>query len=666
MRTFAGIQDDAVHALQRGSALVVTPGRRSDVVTVSMESPYPEEARQIVDAIVRAYLDERVEQRTAVARDVGTLIDRERATLEERRKVCQDQLAVATRESGVASLAEPGGNTSIKRSATLADAVTQAELRQSDLQARRDAAAGLLDSPQRRTDYIHSLQSRGTDSGDANYKALCQQLMSLETNLAVLTTSFGEKHPKVIATLRATEDLRQRVADYEVGIARSNLEALSTEASSAKQTLDSLVALESRQQTVTQSMGTASSRYAQLTAELDRINRQAELLEQRATANRIDNVVARSLEARVLEPAVAGQGPVLPQKGMTLAVALMAGAIVGGGLALARETFDGRLRSVEDIQPIYGTRVLARVPRITNNTSPLARAMIVRLDPRGAGAEAYRTLRIMLHLGMTKKSKTVLVASAAGGDGKSTTASNLAIAFAEAGERTLLIDADLRGPVQHMIFELDPSNGLSRVLAGETKLTAALRPSGIDRLDVLPCGPIPGCPSEMLGSERFLHVMETLSAAYDRIVIDSPPLGHTPDAAVLAAVSDATILVVRLHASTIRLADLAVGTLRNVGANLVGVVANDVASGLPGSYLDGSWRYSAYARRFALEPTTPAAALAALAAPPHATNGTNGSNGSANGTNGASGVPHAANGTDRFDQITVDRATDGHARTFSR
>src|SRR5439155_21513343 len=115
------------------------------------------------------------------------------------------------------------------------------------------------------------------------------------------------------------------------------------------------------------------------------------------------------------------------------------------------------------------------------------------------------------------------------GDGKSTTASNLAIAFAQAGQRTLLIDCDLREPVQHLIFESQPQLGLSSVLTGEARLREAVRSTRVAGLYLLPCGPVPANPSELLASKRFSDVMPALIGAFDRIIIDSPPLMSVAD-----------------------------------------------------------------------------------------------------------------------------------------
>ncbi|RYG79136.1 hypothetical protein EON77_09625, partial [bacterium] len=231
MATFADVRDP-VTALQRGAALSVAAGRRSDVITVSFASPYPDDARRVVDAIVNAYLEERVTLRTAVARDVGGMIEKERADLDRRRADCQTQLALAARQSGVASLGDPLGNDAIKRSLAISDAVTSAELRRAQLYGQREATASLLDAPDRRSDYVRALQSRGRDSGDSTYADLRQQLATMETNLAVMTSSLGERHPRVASGRRAVEDLRRRVADLELTLTRSNVEALSTEAQS--------------------------------------------------------------------------------------------------------------------------------------------------------------------------------------------------------------------------------------------------------------------------------------------------------------------------------------------------------------------------------------------------------------------------------------------------
>jgi capsular exopolysaccharide synthesis family protein len=242
---------------------------------------------------------------------------------------------------------------------------------------------------------------------------------------------------------------------------------------------------------------------------------------------------------------------------------------------------------------LLGMPVIATVPRINNRLSSVARGQIVRLDARSPVAESYRSIRTSLNLGASGGGKTVLVTSPTPGDGKSTTASNIALAFAQAGDRTLLIDCDLRGPVQHLIFETDGSVGLSSVMAGEVKLQDAIVRTRTEGLFVLPAGALPGNPSEMLASKRFKRLMAALAGTFDRIIIDSPPVLSATDARILAASADVTLLVLRMEKTARQYAAAAVDGLESVGANVMGAIANDVVVDSRQDYqYTGSWRYA--------------------------------------------------------------------------
>jgi len=284
---------------------------------------------------------------------------------------------------------------------------------------------------------------------------------------------------------------------------------------------------------------------------------------------------------------------VKPNKTLALGASLMLGWLVGIGLAMLREWQDVRLRSPDEVMSLLGTPILAQVPRINARLSSVARGQIVRLDARSAVAEAYRSIRTSLHLGASGGNKTILVASPTPGDGKSTTASNLALTFAQAGERTLLMDCDLREPVQHLIFESDGSVGISNVMAGEVKLQDAIVRTRTDGLYVLPSGALPGNPSEMLASKRFKRLMQALAGTFDRIVIDSPPILSATDGRILAASADVTLLVLRMGKSVRDFGAMALDGLESVGANVMGTVANDVTIDARADYQHGgSWRYA--------------------------------------------------------------------------
>ena len=172
--------------------------------------------------------------------------------------------------------------------------------------------------------------------------------------------------------------------------------------------------------------------------------------------------------------------------------------------------------------------------------------------------------------------KTILVTSPSPGDGKTTLASNLAVAMSQAGNRVLLLDADFRKPMQHRIFDLPGKTGLSTVLAGDTPLDQAIVQTNIAGLHVLPCGPIPANPSEILNSQMFADVLDELIARYDHVILDSPPVMPVTDARILAASADATLLALRAEKTTRKGAVYARDVLRSVGARFLGIVVNDV------------------------------------------------------------------------------------------
>jgi capsular exopolysaccharide synthesis family protein len=169
--------------------------------------------------------------------------------------------------------------------------------------------------------------------------------------------------------------------------------------------------------------------------------------------------------------------------------------------------------------------------------------------------------------------------------------------MAQAGQRTLILDADFRRPMQHVIFETNHQDkGLSSVLAGTTTLEEAIQDTKIESLKMLPCGPDVPNPSEILNSETFARTLEQLSNKYDRIIIDSPPVIPVTDAQILAAICDVTLLVLRAEKSTRKISQRARDGLLSVGARILGIVVNDVPrkSGRYGYYYGGYGYYYNY------------------------------------------------------------------------
>ena len=227
--------------------------------------------------------------------------------------------------------------------------------------------------------------------------------------------------------------------------------------------------------------------------------------------------------------------------------------------------------------------------------------MIVFQEPMSPAAETFRMVRtILAFMSQDEPLKTVVVTCALPLEGKTTVATNLATSLAQSGRSTLLVDADLRRPRVHRVFHVDREVGLTSLVVGEATLQEAVRSTQIDGLSVLPAGPIPPNPSELLHSIAFGRLKEDLSNHYDWVVFDSPPMGAVTDAAVLAPQVDGVLLVVRAGRTTRDSVSSARKQLASVSARLVGSVLNDIDIRMRGGGSDrGSYRYRYTAQGYA-------------------------------------------------------------------
>lgn len=192
-------------------------------------------------------------------------------------------------------------------------------------------------------------------------------------------------------------------------------------------------------------------------------------------------------------------------------------------------------------------------------------------------AESCRTVRTnLMFMAAESPNKTMVVTSANPKDGKTTVATNIAIAMAQSGQQVLLVDTDLRRPRIHKAFGLDNRIGVTNVLLGERTLAQVTRDVGIDRLSVVACGPLPPNPAELLHTKQFERFLDEAAMQYDRVIFDSPPLQAVTDAAILASRCGGALLVVRAQATTRDSVISAIRSLRDVHANLLGGVLNDV------------------------------------------------------------------------------------------
>ena len=274
----------------------------------------------------------------------------------------------------------------------------------------------------------------------------------------------------------------------------------------------------------------------------------------------------------VIEPAVAPEDPIRPNRALVAFLAVIAGLLVATGVAAAAEYVDDVLRDRQRVALATGLATFGLVPRAESGTSlrdPATRRL----------AESYRLLRsnILASVPDQAQLRTLLIASPAMGEGKSTTAANLAIVLAESGRRVILVDADMHRPTQMKLFSVPGRPGFSTLLLDpNVSASDVIRPTWLPNLSVLPAGPTPADPSALLSSRRCDELLNQLHELCDLVVVDTPPLLAQPDAALLGTRTDGVLLVVDASRSRGRQAGRAIEMLRESGAVVLGAVLNRI------------------------------------------------------------------------------------------
>ena len=279
-----------------------------------------------------------------------------------------------------------------------------------------------------------------------------------------------------------------------------------------------------------------------------------------------------TIEIRIIEPPGFEPTPVSPATERTIVLGTALGLLLGLGVALVRARMDRSIRS-EEAAAADGLELLGRV----SVDRQLTRRHVSSGAEQSAVAEAFRTIRVNLqHLGRDHPPRVVVVAGALPGEGASTVAVNLAVSLARAGNKVMLIDADLRRPRAARQLGLGSDSGLTDVLTGDADLDQAARRWGDSTLTVLDAGPLPADPAEALGSEAMRSLLKTLRDQHDYVIVDAPPLLPVIDGAVLSALADGCLVVARFARTTRDQLAEATATVMRVHADVLGLVLNRV------------------------------------------------------------------------------------------
>ena len=452
-----------------------------------------------------------------------------------------------------------------------------------------------------------------------NYRALMQDLTLADTSTERLRRLVGTgaltSNASVQTLYTRWQDLVQQ---------RQTMLAVRTDSSREIAVIDSQIrttkanlreASDLYLTTVTQKLKAFDERLAELRRETQRYpalsaDQQRLIANHRSVQSILENLqglyqVAQIEEAvetdvvRIIDPANYPIKPVSPQRRREVLLALALGVLVGVGAAVLLDRLDDSVRSPDEITEQLGLTMLGMIPAIKLEHDPqpgavMMERLVTHANPRSPVAESYRSLRTNLAFARARQNiKTLVLTSPGPADGKSTTVANLAITFAQQGQRTLLVDGDLRRAVLDKTFSVPRSPGLTDVIVGEAELEHAVNATDVPNLFVLGSGQFPPNPSELLGSNAMASVIRDAREQFDVVLFDSPPLLAVTDAAVLSTMVDGTILVVRMGSTARQAVRRASGQLQAVHAKVLGAVMNDVD--LRKSSYYGGYGYAYYA-----------------------------------------------------------------------
>jgi polysaccharide biosynthesis transport protein len=291
----------------------------------------------------------------------------------------------------------------------------------------------------------------------------------------------------------------------------------------------------------------------------------------------------------VSDPATVPVDPISPKVFLYTLLAAVVGLLLAGSIMALATHLDDKIRDSDAVLEVAGLSTLGTIGRMRGGKERKEMYRLAAiLYPRSGDAEAYRALRTNIEFSsVDTPMRTLLVTSSMPGEGKTVTAANLAVVFAQTGRRVLLVDADLRKPGVHIVFDLPNTHGLTTLLrSDDVSLDAIAQTTEQENLRILTTGPLPPNPAELMGTQRMRALLERMKNAADIIIVDSPPLQAVTDSAILSSFLDGTLLVIDAEHSRPRAVRLARETLGKAGANVLGAVLNRIAARARSDYAD--------------------------------------------------------------------------------
>ncbi|TFH30121.1 MAG: polysaccharide biosynthesis tyrosine autokinase, partial [Deltaproteobacteria bacterium] len=559
-----------------GSTNVSQVGKYTNVIQITCSDTDPVLASAMVNTLVQAYLGQTLSFRTEEASNTVKFVEEQLKGTREELDRAEQNLQTYKSTSGMIKL----------------DAEAEELVRKlSGIEKERAAVAMQRNQVEFALAALKKARRRGGVYSPAAFRddpligTMASKLTELEMQRRALVAENTERHPQVKAVQGQIDQLQGKIqSTFET--ARLNL--TKQEASINEQIAEyeaKLGKLPEAERTQARLM-----RHSKVNADIYTFLLQKHEEARIAKASTISNI-------NIVDPAIVPEDPVKPQKGRNLLLGLLVGLMFGAGAAFFVDHLDDTIKDEEEAKRALGWPLLAMIPTIEGVGKESGPAdLVVQTNPKSSPAEAFRGLRTAIHFSSLKPDcKVVMITSSFPGEGKTTIAANLALTFAQSGNRVLLVDCDLRRPALHKIFGHSRTPGVTEVLAGDEPLGKALHATGIENIALLTAGTIPPNPAELLSSGSMRDLLARARASYDTVILDAAPVIPVTDAALLTALTDLVVVVVEAG----RIPDNALKRmkelLQSVQAPVAGFVLNDRTALFSNTY--GYYGKGHYGRR---------------------------------------------------------------------
>jgi polysaccharide biosynthesis transport protein len=575
------------------------------LIDITYRHTNPELAALIVNGIADVFTKQNQEKRTGKNKTTNDFLEERVANLQSQVKNDEIKLANLKSSSGIINL-DANSTIVLQKLEGLNKNLLDAENQRKNAEANYNA---IKDSPEKINSLAEADTIRYTTERENTMQGLRNKTFETVTQLKVerdrLSQEYQPTAPEIVEVDKKIETLNnglkeaqdkneQDLKEFRKRVSTTNIDNLKTKYLQSKQLEDKIRSSFNDQYNQAQGQNQAAINIRLLEQNITTNKGFLENLQKQQSEN---DVVAQGTgnNISIAEIAIPPDVPIAPRRLMTVIAALILSTLFGAGFALFLEYLDDTIKTTEEVENYLRLPALAAIPAIDSmpkrrlllvggggdeNEAKATNELLINNDPRSSLAEAYRQLRTSILLSTAGHApKSLLITSSLPAEGKTTTAINTAISLAQTGAKVLVIDADMRRPRLHSVFGVSNAEGLSTILANEMEAKEILEIIQYDndsKLNLLPSGPIPPNPAELIGSDQMVNLLKVMQGHFTHVVVDSPPIASFTDGVLIASMVDGVILVVHSGKSSRQVVRRSRQLLQDINAKVFGVVLNNV------------------------------------------------------------------------------------------